>query len=150
MKMHLIVAAALVALSSHAAFAASEGGDSWSELQATPLTETPQLPVVATTANLSVLQRDNPSAYGTPADANSAERSVQIQLGPDSQWVNVNYAESVRFVASEGNGIERSFAWRFDVSPAVSEVDLSEIAPADFPDHHVRVFVAEDPRYGGD
>jgi hypothetical protein len=147
MKMHLIIAAALVALSSSAAFAASEGGDTWSELQPRPLADKPRFPAVATTANLSVLQRDKPSVYGTPANANSADRT--IQLGPDSHWVNVSYGESVRFVASDGDGTDRSFAWRFDVSPAVSAVDLSEVAPADFPDHNVRVFVAEDPLYNG-
>jgi hypothetical protein len=33
MKTHLVMAAAFAALCSHAAFAASEGGDTWSELQ---------------------------------------------------------------------------------------------------------------------
>ncbi len=33
MKMHLAMTAAFAALCSHAAFAASEGGDTWSELQ---------------------------------------------------------------------------------------------------------------------
>jgi Heavy-metal resistance protein CzcE len=148
MKMHLIMAAALVAVSSHAALAASEGGDTWSELQPRPMADTQRLPAVATTASLSVLQRDHPSVYGTPADARSADRTVQ--LGPDSHWLNVGYGESVLFVGSGGDGAERSFAWRFDVSPAVSAVDLSEVAPADFPDHNVRVFVTEDPRYSGD
>lgn len=148
MKMHLIVAGAFVALSSHAALAASEGGDTWSELQPRPLANTQRLPAVATTANLSVLQRDHPNVYGTPADASSADRTVQ--LGPDSHWLNVGYGESVLFVGSDGDGASRSFAWRFNVSPAVSAVDLSEVAPADFPEHNVRVFVAEDPRYGGD
>ena len=32
MKTHLVMAAAFAALCSHAAFAASEGGDTWSEL----------------------------------------------------------------------------------------------------------------------
>ena len=63
---------------------------------------------------------------------------------------NVGYGESVLFVGSGGNGAERSFARRFDVSLAVSAVDLSEVARADFPDHNVRVFVTEDPRYSGD
>jgi len=33
MKMHLVVVAALAALSSHAAFARYDGGDTWSELE---------------------------------------------------------------------------------------------------------------------
>ena len=147
MKMHLIVAAALATLSSHAALAASEGGDTWSELQPRPQADTSRLPAVATTGKLSALQREHPSVYGTPADVNSADRTVQ--LGPDSRWVNVDYGETVLFVIPGGDGTERSFAWRFDVSPAVSEVDLSKVAPADFPDHNVQVFVAEDRRYFG-
>jgi len=148
MKTHLIVAALLVTLSSRAALAASEGGDTWSKLQPGPLADTQRFPAVATTGNLSVLRRDNASVYGTPADADSADRSVQ--LGSYSHWVNVGYGESVRFLVLDGDGTERSFAWRFDVAPAVSEVDLSEVAPTGFPAHNVQVFVAEDPRFNGD
>ena len=36
MKMHLVLAAAFAGLGSHAAFASSEGGDTWSELEPTP------------------------------------------------------------------------------------------------------------------
>ena len=188
MKMHLVVAAALAALSSHAAFAASEGGDTWSELQpvagstlsltttTAPSFSSPQraFPIaaseggdtwsalesglskasptesikVATTAPLSTLRQEEPSVYGTPAQADSADRIVRME--PDSHWINVAYGETVNFVANGENGSEHSFVWRFDVSPAVSHVDLSEVAPADFPDRNLRVFVAEDPKYTGD
>jgi len=185
MKMHLIMAAALTALSSHAAFARYDGGDTWSELEPSPITgssqsfqastsaslSAPQLarydggdtwselqakPVtastepmqVATTASLSSLQHEQPSARGTPVDPDSADRTVRLE--PGSQWVNVEYGESVKFIVASQGAPERSFAWRFDGSPITSEVDLSDVAPADVPVHGVRVFVAPDPRYSGE
>jgi hypothetical protein len=186
MKMHLVLAA-FAAVCSHAAFAASEGGDTWSEMQpqpvarstrpftiaTTPLSTSPQgfpvpaseggdtwseiqsqatarstrSPVVATTAPLSSLQREYTSAYGTPAQLDSANRIVR--LSPSLHSVNVAYGETVRFIVDAENGSQRSFAWRFDVSPVLSHVDLSEVAPADLPAQNVRVFVAPDSRYRG-
>lgn len=190
MKMNLVLAAMLAGLSSHAAFASSEGGDTWSELEpkaysgsVQPVTVSGPVSVehrvnlvaapaaseggdtwsalesksdstalpslkVATTASLSTLQHENASVYGTPAQVDTADRIVR--LGPDSHWVNVAYGESVEFIAQGENGAQRSFAWRFDVSPTTNYVDLSQMAPADFPDQNVRVFVAPDPRYSGD
>jgi hypothetical protein len=88
-----------------------------------------------------------PNAYGTPATATPADRIVR--LGPDSHRVNVAYGETVRFIAESGNSAERSFAWRFDVVPEGVSVDLSKVAPSDFPSHNVRVFVSPDPLYVG-
>jgi hypothetical protein len=148
MKMHSVLAAALVGLASHAAFAASEGGDTWSSLEAESSHASPtESLTVATTAPLSTLQHETPSVYGTPAQADSAERIVR--LGPDSRSIDVAYGETVKFIANAENGSAQSFAWRFDVSPAVTHVDLSEVAPADFPDQNLRVFVAPDARYSG-
>ena len=90
---------------------------------------------------------DTWSAYGSAVASRKAERTVH--LGPNSHWVNVGYGETVRFVAQDSNAPDRSFAWRFDVSPEVSSVDLSKVAPADFPDRNVRVFVSPDPLYAG-
>ena len=187
MKMHLALTAAFVGLCSHAAFAASEGGDTWSELQpqpvagssqgfrraTTPSLTTPQgFPiaaseggdtwsalkpksaapstsslVVATTAPLRTLRRDYPSMYGTPAEADSADRIVRVSGSARS--INVAYGETVTFVVSGENGSERSFAWRFDVSPSLSHVDLDEVAPTGLAARNLRVFVAPDSRYRG-
>jgi hypothetical protein len=185
MKMRLVMAAAFAGLCSHAAFAASEGGDTWSEMQPQPRSTQPSTiattafstspqgfpvpaseggdtwsemrsqanarstrsPVVATTAPLSSLQSDYPSAYGTPADPDSANRIVRLSSSLHS--VNVAYGETVKFIVDVPNGSERSFAWRFDVSPSLSHVDLSDVAPADLPAQNVRVFVAPDSRYRG-
>ena len=148
MKMHLVLAAALAAVCSHAAFARYDGGDTWSELQPEPITHSTDSLVVASTASLSALQHENPSVYGAPANPDSADRIVR--LGPGAQSVNVDYGATVKFIAQGDSGPERSFAWRFDVSPIDSDVDLSKVAPADFPIHDVHVFVAPDPRYTGE
>jgi len=144
MKRNLVLAAALAAVSSHAALGASEGGDTWSEVQQQPSS---QSPVFATLAPLSVLQHENPSVYGTPAEGDFTDRTVR--LGSGSRWINVAYGETVRFIITGENGSERSFAGRFEVSPAVGHVDLSDVAPVDLDVQNVRVFVAPDARYRG-
>jgi hypothetical protein len=148
MKMHLVVMAALAALSSHAAFARYDGGDTWSELEPKSYVAPAESLTVATTAPLSSLRDQNPSAYGTPAQADGADRIVHLESG--EKWVNVAYGETVDFRVNTGNGSEQSFAWQFNVSPDMTYVDLSDVAPADFPDKGVRIFVAEDPRYSGE
>jgi hypothetical protein len=186
MKMRLVMAAASAALCSHAAFAASEGGDTWSKLQpvagsaqaltitTTESSNAPQrafpiaaseggdtwsemhsqahsgstrLAPVATTGALSVLQSDYPSVYGTPAQPDSVNRVVRLE--PGSRWLDVEYGESVKFISTGAGGSERSFSWRFDVSPTRTYVDLRDMAPADFLDHDMRVFIAPDSRYAG-
>ena len=115
MKIRGLTAAVLAALVSHAAFADPEA-DFW---------QSPK------------------SVYGTPATATSTDRTVR--LGPDSHRVDVANGETVHFVAEGRNGRERSFTWRFDTLPEGVSVDLSKLAPADFPSHNVRVFVSPDP-----
>jgi len=88
-----------------------------------------------------------PNAYGTSATSTPADRIVR--LGPSSRRVNVAYGETVRFVTETGNAAERSFTWRFDVIPEGVSVDLSKVAPPDFPSHNVRVYVSPDPLYVG-
>ena len=86
-------------------------------------------------------------AYGSPVTTTSVDRTVHV--GPNSQRLNVAYGETVRFVAESGNGSERSFTWRFDALPEGVSVELSQLAPADFPSPNVRVFVSPDPLYAG-
>jgi len=126
MKMHLVMAAALAALSSHAVFADPEA-DFWQQPQAK-----------------SSARPTQPSVYGTPAELASADRIVT--LGPGAQSVHVEHGETVKFIVRVQNDQERSFAWRFDGSPVSSDIDLSQVAPADFPVHGVHVFVAPDSR----
>ena len=121
MKMHLVMAAALAALSSHAVLADPEA-DFWQQPQAKSALSTQS------------------SVYGTPADLASADRIVT--LGPGAQSVHVEHGETVKFIARVRSDQERSFAWRFDGSHITGEIDLSQVAPADFPVHGVHVFVA--------
>jgi hypothetical protein len=118
MKIHVLTAAALAALASHAVLADPEA-DLWHQ----------------------------PKIYGEPAPAVTPDQTIRLR--PKSHWVNVRYGEIVRFVARDVNDTERSFDWWFDVSSEVTSFYLSKIAPPDFPDRNVRVFI--DPNSpGGD
>jgi Heavy-metal resistance protein CzcE len=105
--------------------------------------------VLATLTSTTVMAAseggDTWSEYGTPVEVKKVGRVVH--LGPHSRWVTVSYGETVRFVSQSGNGSERSFDWRFDVSPEVNSVALNKIAPADFPERDVRVYVEADARH---
>jgi hypothetical protein len=154
MRVRLAIAATLATMVPAFASAASEGGDTWSELQPAPSVAADRVAserplVVATTASLSDLRSERPNlSLGRPAEDASADRVVS--LGPDSHWVNVAYGESVQFVVQADSGQQRTFAWKFDVSPDVTMVDLSQVAPAQFVDHDVQVFVSPNPLYSGD
>src|SRR5258708_40072122 len=59
MKMHLVLAAAFAGLGSHAAFASSEGGDTWSELEPTPYVRSVQALPVPAPGPVSSQQRED-------------------------------------------------------------------------------------------
>ena len=104
------------------------------------------LAALAASAVLAASERgDTWSAYGTPVKSQNVDRIVHLK--PHSRWVNVNDHETVRFVAQSGNGSDQSFAWKFNVSAEVHSFALSEIAPPDFPERQVRVWVDPDPLY---
>jgi hypothetical protein len=147
MKMHHSVAVALIALSAQAAFAASDGGDTWSRLEPKRSSGHTPIMTVATTGKLTSLRSDGTSGKGTPGTPNAVDRIVE--LNQSVRWVDVDYGERVTFEATDGGGKQRSFAWQFDVSPVRTHVDLDDVAPADFPVRGVRVFVAEAPEYRG-
>jgi hypothetical protein len=81
MKMHLVMTAAFAGLCSHAAFAASEGGDTWSALQPQAYTQSVQSTVVATSAPSSKLQDGFSIAASEGGDTWSA---LQPQLYADA------------------------------------------------------------------
>ena len=147
MKTHLVLTAAFAGLCSHAAFADPAAGVGQ---QAEPISPTRSIGSLtgAMAAPMSRLGRDNPTEFGSPAQPDSAGRIVRLASG--SHWVNVAYDESVTFVVRNESGSERSFAWRFNVAPNTSHVDLSDVAPVDLPVRGVRVFVTPDPRYSGE
>jgi len=147
MKMQHAVAAALIGLSTHAAFAWSEGGDTWSSVAPKAYSGSAPVMTVSTIGSLSQLQSERTSGKGMPATGDASDRIVE--LSPSTRWVSVAYGEKVTFNTVGANGTQRSFAWQFEVSPVRSFVDLDDVAPADFPARSVRVFVAEAPEYRG-
>jgi len=89
--------------------------------------------------------------FGEPAQAPSAERAIvtaiadrTITVTGDTKWINVNHDEVVQFTS---NG--REFTWYFDGVNQPRPFDLSEIAPAGFVDHGVKVYVAPSETFGG-
>jgi photosystem II stability/assembly factor-like uncharacterized protein len=103
MKMHLVMAAALAGLCSHAAFAASEGSDTWSALQPQAHARSLQSPVVATSASSSGLQRGFPMAASEGGDTWS-EVQARADAGSTQSAPVATSASSGSFpmAASEG------------------------------------------------
>jgi hypothetical protein len=147
MRMQYAVAAALIGLGAHTAFAASEGGDTWSSVAPTSYSGSVPRITVATIGKLNGLLSERSSGKGTEVVGDTSDRIVE--LTPSTRWVSVAYGERVMFNVADDHGAQQSFAWRFDVSPVRSFVDLGDVAPSDFPSHGVRVFVAQDPKYRG-
>ena len=147
MKMQHAVAATLIGLGAHTAFAASEGGDTWSSVAPKQYSGSVPMMTVATIGKLNGLQSERTSGKGTAVVSDTSDRIVQ--LSPSTHWVSVAYGERVTFNLADDHGAQRSFAWRFDVSPVLTHVDLSDVAPADLSVRDVRVFVAPDSRYRG-
>jgi Heavy-metal resistance protein CzcE len=129
MKMKLVITGALAVLFSCAALADPEA-DFWQQPK-----------------SFSYSTRDDSRLHGTPAETDSADRTVR--LGPGAQSVNVGRGETVRFIVQDGSGSQRSFVWRFDGSPSTSDVDPSKAAPAGFPVHDVYILFTPDSRNGG-
>ena len=77
---------------------------------------------------------------GSPVPPAAATRIVN--LGANTQHVNVVAGDTIRFVNGSGE-----FAWNFNVSPIVQVFDLNQVAPPGALGHGVRVYVAPDPRY---
>ena len=80
--------------------------------------------------------------FGEPAQARATQRAIMaavadrtITIDAKTKWVNVQHFEVVRFVS---NG--REFAWYFD--GVAQSIDLAELAPEDFVDHRVTVYVS--------
>ena len=65
------------------------------------------------------------AAFGSMAADGQAERTIPIR--PDTRWVNVTRAETVRFVVGDGTA-QKTFTWRFDTLPS-RPFSLNVIAP---------------------
>jgi photosystem II stability/assembly factor-like uncharacterized protein len=102
MKMHLVMAAAFAGLCSHAAFAASEGGDTWSQLQPQADTRSIQSPVAATSASTTNVQRGFPMAASEGGDTWSAVPKAQRSAHSALRDTPRPWAEDSAWVGSEG------------------------------------------------
>jgi hypothetical protein len=123
MKMHVALAAAFSALGSHAALAASEGGDTWSELQPQPYARSTQSPAVATIAPLSSLQHEASTANGTPAQAYSADRTVPVVGGALTTIASVNSSAGYAARSIESlNADSTNIYWIDSANAAVDSV----------------------------
>ena len=77
---------------------------------------------------------------GDPAPLAAARRTIVIT--PDTEWVNVEGGEIIRFIV--GN---QSFVWNFDVSWGTDSFELNRVAPPGLLQRRVTAYVAPDPRY---
>ena len=99
--------------------------------------------LVLSAASLPATAAFKPAALlGEPVQAPTTERAIMaalanrtIAVDAKTRWVNVQHFEVVRFVS---NG--REFTWYFD--GVAQSIDLAELAPADFVDHRVTVYVS--------
>jgi hypothetical protein len=142
-----ILLSSLIALGSPIAFAASEGGDTWSAGAAAQRQGAALSIRIASSGSIAGLLASDQVAQATSSMGTAispAESDRIVELNPTMRSMNVAYGERVIF---RMNG--KSFAWRFDVMPSRTHVDLREIAPADFPMRELRVFVAPQPDYRG-
>ena len=93
--------------------------------------------------SLSAAAATRTDLLGEPTQQPSAQRAVvtavagrTININGGTKWVNVNHGEVVRFVS---NG--REFTWYFNGVSQPQPFDMTEIAPAGFIDHGVKVYV---------
>jgi Heavy-metal resistance protein CzcE len=84
----------------------------------------------------------SPAFYGQPAAASAAQRTIVIN--PDTQHVNVEGGQVVRFIVGD-----KAFAWHFLTAAGIRSFRLNDVVPAGTLDHVVTAYVSPDPRYIG-
>ena len=82
----------------------------------------------------SMLGQSEPSGYATKT----------IVIGPDTNYVNVDRGDVVKFVSGD-----KSFSWSFATPSTISEVTLNQVAPAGTLDHTVKAYIKRIPLYDG-
>jgi hypothetical protein len=135
MKLHLLWVATLAALSSNAALADSSAPAPSAQSS------------VEITGHKPDAQPDPTKDLGSPGEGQPVQRIVR--LGSKPTWVNIEYGQNVEFIVRAQNGSERSFTWRFNGWPNTMMIRLSAVAPPDFFDHEVRVYIVADPEHFG-
>jgi hypothetical protein len=136
MKLHVLSVATLAALSSGAVLA-------------DPPAAAPSAPEssVEILGHRPDVQQDPTRDLGSPGDGRPIQRIVR--LGSKPTWVSIGYGDNVEFVVKAQNGAQRSFTWRFNGWPNTMMIRLSQVAPPDFFNHEVRVYIGPDrQRFG--
>jgi hypothetical protein len=129
------LAATMVALCADGALAGPQGSPSAS------------IPSVTVIGHRPGAEDDPDRGWGSPGDGYPVNRIVR--LGSKPTWANVDYGQNVEFIASNRDGSQRTFKWRFNGWPDKNMIRLSSVAPPDFFDHEVRIYIGPDPRYVG-
>jgi hypothetical protein len=86
------------------------------------------------------------SEFGAPVDGVRYDREIVVTS--NVRWVNVVAGQVVRFVVPDATGTSSTFTWYFDTF-AGRVAELSELAPAGMVQRSIKVYIANDPRYGG-
>lgn len=74
--------------------------------------------------------------------AGYADRTVVV--GADTKYINVERGDVVKFVVGD-----KSFSWSFTAPTTISEINLSEVAPAGMLNHEVKAYIKHIPVYDG-
>jgi len=86
------------------------------------------------------------SQFGAYADGGRYDR--EIVVAANLHWVNVVSGQVIRFVVPDAAGASAAFTWNFDTW-GDRVADLSRLAPAGMVQRPIKVYIANDPRYGG-
>ena len=86
------------------------------------------------------------SHFGAAADGRSYDREIVVTA--DTRWVNVVAGQVVRFAIPGATSPASSFTWSFDTWGG-RVADLSQLAPPGMLQRPVKVYIGDDPRYGG-
>jgi Heavy-metal resistance protein CzcE len=86
------------------------------------------------------------SQFGASIDEGKCDR--QIVVTANTRWINVVAGQVIRFVIADAAGGTAAFTWRFDTFGG-RVADLSQLAPAGMVQRPIKIYIADDPRYGG-
>jgi hypothetical protein len=86
------------------------------------------------------------SRFGAYAEGGRYDR--EIVVGANVHWINVVSGQVIRFVVLDAAGASATFIWNFDTW-GDRVADLNRLAPAGMLQRPIKVYIANDPRYGG-
>src|ERR1700681_2635842 len=85
------------------------------------------------------------SQFGASVDAGKYDREILVTA--NTRWVNVVAGQVIRFVIADASGATVAFTWHFDTFGG-RVADLSQLAPAGMVQRSIKIYIANDPRYG--